>query len=191
MANDLDVGLFGEVSYHIVSFDSTDPDAFRIHETTGVVSVNQVLRYEDQETYFYMIRALDNQLSNDVQLTINVHNMNENPPVFEEEVYNVSIFETTRVGRVVLNVTASDPDEGLGPIGEVSYRIITQFDDAGSFAVNETTGEVFVNSTLDFDFRYVLCLDINIAPSPIASELRMLTQYTLYHCDAMGGKSRR
>ena len=157
VANDLDAGPNGDVSYLLIP-DSTDTDAFRIEETTGIVSVNEPLRYEDRSEYIYTVRALDSRLSNDVQLKINVHNMNENPPVFEQEEYNDTIFETTRVGYVVLNVTATDPDEGAGPIGEVRYRVLTQFDNAGSFDVNETTGEVFVNSTLDFDFRYIFCV---------------------------------
>ena len=53
---------------------------------------------------------------------------------------------------MVLTVTADDLD--MGAIGEVRYRITSEFDAAGSFEVNETTGGVYVNSTLDFDFRY-------------------------------------
>jgi len=47
---------------------------------------------------------------------------------------------------VVLTVTADDLD--MGVIGEVRYRISSEFDAAGSFEVNETTGGVYVHSTL-------------------------------------------
>lgn len=48
-------------------------------------------------------------------------------------------------------MVATDPDPG--PIGEVRYRIISDFDEAGSFAVNPETGEINVTSRLDFDAR--------------------------------------
>ena len=50
-------------------------------------------------------------------------------------------------------VNTSDPDPGR--IGEVFYRIPTVFDEAGSFEVNATSGNITVASRLDFDFRFV------------------------------------
>ena len=52
-----------------------------------------------------------------------------------------------------IQVIATDPDPG--PIGEVHYRIITEFDAAGSFAVDRASGNISVKSRLDFDTRYV------------------------------------
>ena len=65
----------------------------------------------------------------DVQLTIYVHNVNENQPMFEQQEYNTTVVETTEIGVVVLTVTADDLD--VGAIGEVRYRIISEFDAAG------------------------------------------------------------
>ena len=50
-------------------------------------------------------------------------------------------------------MVADDPDPG--PIGEVRYRIISDFDKAGSFAVNPETGDINITSRLDFDARCV------------------------------------
>ena len=155
LATDLDVGTNGEISYEIVNADPSD--VFAIRADTGIVYVNKLFMFEDQPMYTYAIKALDNgvfRLTADVELTIVVHNLNENPPVFEQLEYNATINETVPVGTVVLNVSAHDPD--VGEIGEVRYRIVSEFDAAGSFEVNETTGEVYVNSTLDYDFRYVV-----------------------------------
>ena len=55
--------------------------------------------------------------------------------------------------KLPFQVVASDPDPG--PIGEVSYRVTTEFDDAGSFAVDAESGAVSVASRLDFDARSV------------------------------------
>ena len=48
-------------------------------------------------------------------------------------------------------VLAFDPDPG--PIGMVRYRIVTEFDSAGSFSIDAESGEISVASRLDFDAR--------------------------------------
>lgn len=155
-AFDQDSGSNGRITYRFEVPDPTMPNDFNIDADTGIVSRIRRVVFEEQSVYSYTIRALDNgepfPLHANVQLTIYVHNVNENPPVFEHSEYNTTIVETTAVGSVVLNVIAHDPDTGL--IGEVRYRIVSVFDAAGSFEVNETTGDIYVNSTLDFDFRY-------------------------------------
>ena len=44
-------------------------------------------------------------------------------------------------------------DEDPGPIGVVRYRIITEFDEAGSFSIHNDTGNISIASRLDFDAR--------------------------------------
>lgn len=156
-ATDIDSGPNGMVMYRIEVSDPTYPEAFRIDENTGIVFRNRRLSFENQSRFTYTIRALDNgpfRRSRDVPLIIILHNVNENPPVFDELSYNTTVIETTPLGHVILNVSATDPD--VGPIGEVRYRIVTEFDEAGSFGVNETTGDIIVTSSLDFDFRDVI-----------------------------------
>ena len=157
-AFDQDSGSNSRITYRFEEPYSTMSGDFSIDADTGIVSRVRRVIFEEQSVYYYTVCALDNAdpfpLSTNVRLTIYVHNVNENPPVFEQSKYNTTIVETTAVGSVVLNVIAHDPDTGL--IGEVRYRIVSVFDAAGSFEVNETTGDIYVNSTLDFDFRYDL-----------------------------------
>ena len=164
-AFDQDSGSNGRITYRFEVPDPTNPDHYAIDANTGVVTRFRRVDFETQSEYTYTVRALDGAedfpLGTDVQLTIYVHNVNENPPVFEQQEYNTTIVETTEIGVVVLTVTADDPD--VGAIGEVRYRIISEFDAAGSFEVNETTGVVYVNSTLDFDFRYGCVMLIKVA----------------------------
>ena len=157
-AFDQDSGSNSQITYRFEEPYPTMRDDFNIDADTGIVSRIRRVVFEEQSVYSYTVRALDNAdpfpLSTNVRLTIYVHNVNENPPVFEHSEYNTTVVETTAIGSVVLNVIAHDPDPGL--IGEVRYRIVSVFDAAGSFEVNETTGDIYVNSTLDFDFRYDL-----------------------------------
>lgn len=160
-ATDIDSGSNGIVTYRIEEFDPRYPLAFRIDENTGTVFRNRRLSFDNQSSFTYTIKALDDgpfRRSEDVQLNIIVHNVNENPPVFEEAAYNITIAETTPIGTEVLNVTAIDPD--VGPIGEVRYRIVTEFNAAGSFGVNKTTGVLVVTSSLDFDFTETIFFEV-------------------------------
>jgi protocadherin Fat 4 len=162
-ATDIDSGSNAMITYRIEVPDPTYPQAFRIDENTGIIFRNNPLSFENQSNFTYTIKALDNgpfRRSDDVQLNIIVHNVNENPPMFEEAAYNATIAEVTKPGTEVLNVTATDPDMGKGPIGEVYYRIIADFDEAGSFEVNETTGVLTVMLSLDFDVSETIFFEV-------------------------------
>ena len=41
------------------------------------------------------------------------------------------------------------------PLPTYRYRVLTEFDAAGSFGVDPVTGDVFIATKLDYDFRYV------------------------------------
>ncbi len=151
-AADADIGANGQISYDILNAQSSD--RFSINEDTGIVFVNRLFNFEDQPVYMYTISAVDSGLfprDDSAQLVIYIHNVNENPPEFLQRSLNTTIPETTDVGELILTVNATDPD--VGEIGEVKYRNVTDFDEAGSFVVNETSGEVYVSSRLDYDYR--------------------------------------
>ena len=156
-ASDRDSGSNGMITYRIEVPDPSYPLAFRIDENTGTLFRDHPIRFENQSNFTYTIRALDNgpfRLSNDVPIVIILHNVNENSPVFDSPSYNTTVIETIPINSFILTVSASDRD--VGAIGEVRYRIVTEFDEAGSFGINENTGQISVASSLDFDFREVV-----------------------------------
>ena len=150
LATDVDSGTNSEISYSFLVRDPTDPNHFSIDAITGDVRVNTNSLVV--KLYEYKIRATDGGgRFSDVNISVNVHAINKKPPVFDPRQYNATLPENIAVGTLVLNVSAEDPDPGL--IGRVRYRIASVFDEAGSFDVNPESGEVRVNSTLDFDSR--------------------------------------
>ena len=69
------------------------------------------------------------------------------PPVFGEPGgYTFSVAEDTPTGHLVGTVTATDPDEG----DTVTFEI-TAGDDAGAFAMGESTGRITVADELDYE----------------------------------------
>ena len=178
-ATDRDSGTNGDIVYSIFEQDSNNPNALRINSETGVVYRFRRIRFEDQSEFRVTLRATDGGgIHDSVPLTVYIHNVNENPPSFEQSYYNATVFETTPVGTVVLNVSAPDPDVGL--IGEVKYRVISDFDEAGSLEVNENTGEVYVNSTLDFDFRDFVSFQIEAYDGGFPEPFTDVTNVTIF-----------
>ena len=158
-ATDADSGVNRQVIYSIEEGDPAYPGAFRIDPSSGLVFRSGRLSYQNQSRFSYFIGARDNgqqsQFAVPVPLVIILHDVNENPPMFNPPSYNNTIGEDTRVGTVVVTVNASDPDSG--DTGRVRYRVpADQFDEAGSFEVDELSGEVRVASPLDFDARNVI-----------------------------------
>ena len=155
-ATDDDAGSNAELHYEMVSGDMT----FIISDN-GTIFVNGTLHYETQSLYTYTVRVWDfgtNPRFSNATLNIQIHNVNENRPRFRQRRFSVDLVENTTVGTVILQVSATDRDTNL--TGLVRYRVITVFDAAGSFDVNATTGEVFINTTLDYDFKYVLITNL-------------------------------
>ena len=152
-ATDADIGTNAQLQYEF--FQSTD-STFAIDPITGNVTVNKVLDFSTKSSYSYSVRTFDNgiiSLDATTQLLITIHTPNIKAPKFKIKAYNATIKETTSIGTIVLNVTATDKDPGL--IGELHYRIPVewQFGGAGSFDVDADTGAIFVNDTLDYDYR--------------------------------------
>lgn len=73
-------------------------------------------------------------------VTVNVLDVNDNAPSFSQASYTAVIPENAAVGVSLINLTASDADEGES--GRVLYEMIDEGEAGGLFAVDERTGEV-------------------------------------------------
>jgi protocadherin Fat 4 len=161
-AFDADEGANGEITWQVLGGSGRDSD-FRFNTENGRVFVNYNIRYELQSQYNYSIRTWDKgnpRSSNDIILYIVVHDVNTRRPRFYQSMYNATLYENASVGEVVLNVSAFDND--VGPIGELRYRIITPFDEAGGFAVDPVSGRVSISQPLDYDFRAQIQFQIEV-----------------------------
>ncbi|CAN2391169.1 homophilic cell adhesion via plasma membrane adhesion molecules, partial [Pristimantis euphronides] len=89
--------------------------------------------------------------SGSCNITITVLDINDNPPVFNQSVYKVSLKENPPLHSVILTLDATDLDEGEN--GEIHYY----FDDHTSksarqmFDLNDQSGEISVKGVLDFE----------------------------------------
>ena len=158
-ATDADAGANAEIRYETLF---SERNAFDVNEDTGIIRSKINLNFQVKQLYMMTVRAWDKGSSpryTDTSITLEIHDVNENPPVFLAHEYNVTVTEDAAIGFSVLSVSARDRDNG--PIGDITYHVIAAapmelFEEgAGTFEVNRTTGEVFVNSSLDRDQRYI------------------------------------
>ncbi|XP_069932334.1 protocadherin gamma-B1 isoform X15 [Oryctolagus cuniculus] len=118
---------------------------------------------EHQSSHRLILTAVDGgdpPLSSTTEIRIHVTDANDNAPVFSQDVYRVSLQENVPWGTSVLQVTATDQDEGVN--AEITYAFLKAPTSTGLFfSLNPNTGEITTNGTLDFEERnrYVLGIE--------------------------------
>uniref|UniRef100_A0A8C5WUK5 Cadherin domain-containing protein n=1 Tax=Laticauda laticaudata TaxID=8630 RepID=A0A8C5WUK5_LATLA len=120
-AVDPDEGANGRVAY---SLKQNPKNLFSIDEQSGAISLTGLLDVND-ESYQVEIMASDLGIpehSSSFILTVSVHDVNDNPPVFDQISYEVIISELEPVNSRFFSVHASDKDSGTN--GEITYSII-------------------------------------------------------------------
>uniref|UniRef100_A0A8C4SG70 Protocadherin alpha-4-like n=1 Tax=Erpetoichthys calabaricus TaxID=27687 RepID=A0A8C4SG70_ERPCA len=88
-----------------------------------------------------------------MNITVMVADINDNAPVFTEEIYSVTLEENVPVGTLVIQINASDMDEGTN--GEIYYsfeksdqNIVEEL-----FTLDAYTGEIRVKGVIDFEVK--------------------------------------
>ncbi|KAM8903146.1 protocadherin-16-like [Spinachia spinachia] len=118
-----------------------------------LMCVDQILDREERDSYGLRVTATDSgtpPLRAESSFTIQVIDINDNPPKFDQPVYRQVIPEVVFPGSFVLQVTARDKDQG--PNGDINYSIL---DDHGShsnwFSIDSITGIITTLSQLDYE----------------------------------------
>ena len=131
------------VEYKIVS--GNEDGKFRLNppseETPFMFIVTEGgLDRETKDFYQFNISAKDGGDSpryGYLQLSIDVTDVNDNPPTFDPSEYVTQVREGEKVGTSVIRVEASDGD--IGDNAEIFYSII---DSSGQFTIDERTGVI-------------------------------------------------
>ena len=135
----------GIVTYDI---EGTDADSFTFTEQGAGVKFTTAPDYETKSSYTFTATATDateNKSTKDVTVTVTDYN---EPPTFTSEA-TFSVFETVEVNSVAFTVTASDPEEDT-----LTYSLT---DSSSTFNINSSSGEVTLQSALDYESEQELC----------------------------------
>ncbi len=111
--------------------------------------------------------------SGSIEIFIDVLDINDNIPVFTKDSYTVTLNENAPVGTTVVQVNATDLDEGKN--GEVVYALGNNVKNnlRRLFKVNEITGEIILIDHLDFEVKDKYEIDIQASDKgtvPLATD---------------------
>lgn len=104
-ATDRDQGGNSEIIYSIVQ--SENEHLFNIDPTTGVITVAASLDYEKRTELKFLVAASDcgsPSLFATATVTIHVEDVNDNKPIFQQQLYNITIKEHTAIETCILQV---------------------------------------------------------------------------------------
>uniref|UniRef100_G1KVZ3 Cadherin domain-containing protein n=1 Tax=Anolis carolinensis TaxID=28377 RepID=G1KVZ3_ANOCA len=154
-AHDLDLGINSIQGYQL-----TGSGHFFLDVQMGengiqhpALLLKEPLDREEQSVYDLILTATDGGdpfRSGTAQIKVRVLDANDNAPIFNQPIYEVTVKENIPKGSTVATVSATDLDEGLN--GEVKYslRKVTQFH-SPQFLLNSTTGEITLTGSLDYE----------------------------------------
>ncbi|KAF5913364.1 hypothetical protein HPG69_016982 [Diceros bicornis minor] len=119
-----------------------------------------------------LLTALDGgkpELTGSVQIQITILDVNDNAPEFDKPGYKVALFENVPNDTRVIQLKASDLDEGLNR--EISYgiRMILPVSEKCMFSINPETGEIRVYGKLDFEENSEYEIQVNAIDKGIPS----------------------
>ncbi|KAI2668551.1 Protocadherin-23 [Labeo rohita] len=142
-ANDVD--LSPSATYRFIEKDQTSR-SFAIDQYSGVITTTKSLDYEDQAVYTLRVEASDSVHQTEAEFSIQVLDVNDNPPVFSQESYQVVLPEQTLEDSFVVSVSATDKDSGQN--GRISYRLLSS--PVRGFYIDPDNGSVFTNKPLNY-----------------------------------------
>ena len=155
-ATDIDMGPNNSITHYKIIPDSGIFALDVIPKLDGTSDLNlRLIRSLDRETkdkYTLYVSALDGgnpPKSGTLMVNISVTDINDNAPVFTQEMYNVTIKEDLALNSLVVRVSANDGDTGRN--AEVAYKFATiQTDNIDIFNMNSASGEITLISPPEY-----------------------------------------
>ena len=170
-ALDKDKGVNGQVKYSIVQQPNQKGTKFTVDEETGELFTNKVFDREgdDGKTVSVTVKAIDSgepSLEGVCSFTVEITDVNDNPPLFDRQKYIENVKQDTNIGTNILRVSASDEDADNN--GAIRYSLAAPFqrDDLNYFDIQQESGWIFLKRPLDVSrppcsFLPFVCISIS------------------------------
>ncbi|XP_069001762.1 protocadherin Fat 3 [Embiotoca jacksoni] len=169
LATSADIGTNAEITYNIRL--GNELGKFAIDRKLGSISVADDLDFEVCKDYYLTVEAWDSgdpPLSTATMVIIELMDVNDNAPAFNQDIYNVLVSEDASVGQTITKVFAEDLDSQVN--GRITYSI-RKGDRSNHFWIDPVAGLLKVNKRLDRELvsRYSLSVQAFDSGSPAMS----------------------
>ncbi|XP_063731817.1 protocadherin alpha-7-like [Eleginops maclovinus] len=173
-ARDADSGLLSVQQYKLSQnehFRLEVKDRGEDRKTPGLI-LQKALDRESLKTHTLLLTATDGgkpPRSGNMTIIVDVSDVNDNPPVFIKESYTAQLKENSPLGTNVIQVNATDLDEGLN--GEVLYSFGKDVDARARarFDLNSMTGVISVAGAIDYEECSIYEIDIQASDKGAAT----------------------
>ncbi|XP_075388837.1 desmoglein-2 [Tenrec ecaudatus] len=141
-----------KITYKYTGKGITEPpfDIFEFNKDTGELNITKILDREETPFFLLIGYALDengNNLEKPIELRIKVLDINDNEPVFTQDVFIGSVEELSAADTIVIKINATDADEPNTMNSKISYKIVSQEPNYPPvFHLNKDTGEISTTS---------------------------------------------
>ncbi|XP_021256319.1 cadherin-23 isoform X6 [Numida meleagris] len=158
-ATDRDAGLNSVLSYYITR--GNEDLTFRMDRVTGEIATRPSPPDRERQSSYRLLVTVEDEgnpsLSATTTVFVTILDENDNAPVFQQQLYEVTLDEgPATLNATLITVQALDRDEG--PNGTVTYAI-TEGNILGTFYIDSTTGQIRTLKELDYEIshgRYTL-----------------------------------
>ncbi|GFO09309.1 protocadherin-11 x-linked [Plakobranchus ocellatus] len=161
-ARDPDDEENGNVTYSLIENSWGN---FTINSLSGVIKAVVELDREEMPIYELTVQARDRgspSLSANVKVTVEVDDLNDNPPFFPVPVIEMRIMENRPKNSIVGTVKAEDPDTGPNTNNRLRYSIKNNFEFPHLFALDRLSGVLYTQAPLDREERASYMIDVQV-----------------------------
>ncbi|XP_047493063.1 protein dachsous-like [Penaeus chinensis] len=157
-ATDEDHGENARITY---SLSNETQWLFKIDNETGVITTAGTFDREKKSVYTFEVRATDggryDSRSEKTQVQITITDVNDNKPVFSLYPFTVDVPGYYHPGNQLIQVTASDKDEGVN--ADIFFSLVNKSEN-NKFRINPETGIVTATSQLGLESGDLFHLEV-------------------------------
>ncbi|ELW54074.1 Protocadherin alpha-10 [Tupaia chinensis] len=172
-ASDADVGENAMLTYKLSPNDFFILDIINKKDKGKfpVLVLRKLLNREENPQFKLLLTATDGgkpEFTGSVSLLIQVLDANDNAPMFDRSVYEVKMYENEANQTLVIQLNASDADEGINKEMTYSFSLLVPPIIRRKFLINERTGEIKINDAIDFEDTntYEIHIDVTDKGTP-------------------------
>uniref|UniRef100_A0A3P8T5W8 Si:ch73-379j16.2 n=1 Tax=Amphiprion percula TaxID=161767 RepID=A0A3P8T5W8_AMPPE len=134
---------------------------------------------EQRSKHSLMVTAVDGgkpPRSGALNVSVIVLDINDNRPIFSQEIYEITIQENVPVGTTIFQMNATDPDEDTN--GEIEYSLgkTLRRKVYDIFELDKLTGKITVKGAVNYEDNDVYKLDVEASDKgtpPLTGECRL------------------